>query len=273
MTRSVPKCRHIRNAPKCLQKTGDYPLSLWDNRLHTSIAVEIVSPGSSRATIGARPKRAADRAPAHGRTPPRRRRRDGGITLLMPKGTSATELQPLDQNRIDYFIRPDLSESQFDAMLHERAEEEAVQIIEQALADYGASERASGRPTYDTVYGSVVNKSTGCHDVAGQPADGVQISRGGSIFVSPSGGGSVGVSVSLPGEVGGVSVSIPKARRSLSVTGYTVNISGSGFYKATTNEPTRFSLTSSMRQGTGCAKSTQRMPATCSTTWRSTGAK
>lgn len=153
----------------------------------------------------------------------------------MPKGTSATEPQPLDQNRIDYFIRPDLSESQFDAMLHERAEEEAVQIIEQALADYGASERPSGRPTYDTAYGSVVNKSTGCHDVAGQPAGGVQISRGGSIFVSPSGGGSVGVSVSLPGGVGSVSVSIPKARRSLSVTGHAVNISGSGFYKATAN--------------------------------------
>lgn len=32
-----------------------------------------------------------------------------------------------------------------------------------------------------------------------------------------------------------MSVSIPKARRSLSVTGYAVNISGSGFYKATAN--------------------------------------
>lgn len=96
-------------------------------------------------------------------------------------------------------------------------------------------ERAGGRPTYDTVYGSVVNKSTECHDVAGQPAGGVQISRGGSIFVSPSGGGSAGVSVSLPGGVGSVGVSIPKARRSLSVTGYAVNISGSGFYKATAN--------------------------------------
>lgn len=42
-------------------------------RLRTSITVEIVSPGPSRATIEARPERAADRAPAHGRTslPPR----------------------------------------------------------------------------------------------------------------------------------------------------------------------------------------------------------
>lgn len=43
------------------------------SRVRTSITVEIVSPGPSRATIEARPERAADRAPAHGRTslPPR----------------------------------------------------------------------------------------------------------------------------------------------------------------------------------------------------------
>ena len=46
---------------------------LQHSRLRTSITVEIVSPGPSRATIEARPERAADRAPAHGRTslPPR----------------------------------------------------------------------------------------------------------------------------------------------------------------------------------------------------------
>ena len=43
------------------------------SQTRTSITVEIVSPGPSRATIEARPERAADRAPAHGRTslPPR----------------------------------------------------------------------------------------------------------------------------------------------------------------------------------------------------------
>lgn len=48
-------------------------VSLLNSRLRTSITVEIVSPGPSRATIEARPGRAADRAPAHGRTslPPR----------------------------------------------------------------------------------------------------------------------------------------------------------------------------------------------------------
>ena len=47
--------------------------SCLTSRLRTSITVEIVSPGPSRATIEARPERAADRAPAHGRTslPPR----------------------------------------------------------------------------------------------------------------------------------------------------------------------------------------------------------
>lgn len=106
----------------------------------------------------------------------------GGISLLMPKGVLAAEFQTLDQNRIDYFVRPDLTENQFDAMLRERAEEEAAQIIEQALAGYDGDARAGGRPTYDTVYGSVVNKSTGWHDVAGQPAGGVQISGGGITF-------------------------------------------------------------------------------------------
>lgn len=43
------------------------------SQTRTSITVEIVSPGPSRATIEARPERAADRAPAHGRMslPPR----------------------------------------------------------------------------------------------------------------------------------------------------------------------------------------------------------
>ena len=114
----------------------------------------------------------------------------GGISLLVPKGALAAESETLDQNLIDHFVRPDLTENQFDAMLRERAEEEAAQIIEQALAGYDGDTRAGGRPTYDTVYGSVANKSTGWHDVAGQPPGGVQISGGGSIFVSPSGGGS-----------------------------------------------------------------------------------
>ena len=49
-------------------KPRDYPRSFLTSHLRTSITVEIVSPGPSRATIEARPERAADRAPAHGRT-------------------------------------------------------------------------------------------------------------------------------------------------------------------------------------------------------------
>lgn len=159
----------------------------------------------------------------------------GGMSLLMPRDLIAQELSSPRTDQIDYVARPDLNESQFDIMLRERAESEATAIIERALAKDNRSARAGGRPTYDTVYGSVVNKSTGWHDVAGQPDGGVQISGGGSIFVSPSGGGAVSVSVSLPGGVGSIGVSVPKAKRSLNVTGYAVNISGSGFYKATAN--------------------------------------
>lgn len=159
----------------------------------------------------------------------------GGISLLLPKEVLAANISFSDQNQIEYFVRPDLSESQFDALLREQAEAEAAEIIKQALASYETGERANGRPTYDTVYGSVVNKSTGWHDVAGQPPGGVNISGGGAIFVSPSGGGSVSVSVSLPGGVGSIGISIPKARHSVSATAYAINISGSGFYKAEAN--------------------------------------
>lgn len=159
----------------------------------------------------------------------------GGISLLIPNRLLALEIPRSEQEQIDYLVRPDLTESEFEILLRKRAETEAAQIIEQALKSSGDSVRASGRPSYDTVYGSVKNKSTGRHDVAGQPAGGVQIAGGGSIFVSPSGGGSVSVSVPLPGGLGNLNVSIPKAKRSLSVTGYAVNISGSGFYKATAN--------------------------------------
>ena len=62
-----------RFEPTHRPKPGDYPRSFLTSHLRTSITVEIVSLGLSRATIEARPERAADRAPAHGRTslPPR----------------------------------------------------------------------------------------------------------------------------------------------------------------------------------------------------------
>lgn len=69
---SVPTGRLKKRAacPKIRRRQRVSPAT---SRLRTSITVEIVSPGPSRATIEARPERAADRAPAHGRTslPPR----------------------------------------------------------------------------------------------------------------------------------------------------------------------------------------------------------
>ena len=53
----------------CSSASSRWERSCLTSHVRTSITVEIVSPGPSRATIEARPERAADRAPAHGRTP------------------------------------------------------------------------------------------------------------------------------------------------------------------------------------------------------------
>lgn len=158
----------------------------------------------------------------------------GGASLILPKDVLAMDNKEIASSSINYLARPDLSETEFDILLRKQAEEEAAQIIAQALENPDAVTRAGGRPTYSTVYGRAVMKSTGRHDIAGQPPGGIQISSG-SVFVQPSGGGSVGFSVALPGGLGSISVSVPKARRSLGVTGYSIDISGSGFYKITAN--------------------------------------
>lgn len=71
-----------------------------------------------------------------------------------------------------------------------------------------------------------------------------------------------------------MSVSIPKAKRSPSVTGYAANISGSGFCKATANVTHKIQpyVVYGTKDG-GCAKSAQRWPPTRSTAWRSTSGK
>lgn len=66
-----PDCRNrgiARTAPAFGNRHIRHGASPTATHLSTSITVEIVSPGPSRATIEARPERAADRAPAHGRT-------------------------------------------------------------------------------------------------------------------------------------------------------------------------------------------------------------
>lgn len=159
----------------------------------------------------------------------------GGMYLLIPKRVFAEEISSAEQGQVMCSAYPDLTESEFDSLLRERAEAETAKIIDQALAGPEAAVRANGRPTYDTVYGATTYKSSGWHDIAGQPPGGVQIAGEGYIFVSPSGGGSITVSVALPGGLGSVGVSIPKAKRSLGVTAYSIKISGSSFYKVTAN--------------------------------------
>ena len=159
----------------------------------------------------------------------------GCSSLILPTRANALGVESYALDSAPRLVYPDLNDEQVDELVHLKAEAEANRIISQAQASANNGIRASSRPTYSTVYGSVVTKSTGWHDIAGQPSGGIQIKSGGAIYVQPSGGGSVSVSVSLPGGVGSISVSIAKAKRSLTATGYLVNISGSGYYKARAN--------------------------------------
>lgn len=81
------------------------------------------------------------------------------------------------------------------------------------------------------------------------------------------------MSVSLPGGVGSVSVSIPKARRSLSVTGYAVNISGSGFNKATANVTHKIQPHVVYETRNGVRRAYAETAPTRSTAWLSASAK
>lgn len=159
----------------------------------------------------------------------------GGTYLLAPIKLYAQDSTHQKSEEVEYFFDPDLTDEDYERLLLEQSELEAEKIIKEATENRGISPRANGRPTYTTVYGRLVTKETGWHDIAGQPPGGVQIAGSGTIHVARTGGGSVGVSVSLPGGLGGLSVSLPLSRQSFFVTGYSVNISGNGFYKATAN--------------------------------------
>ena len=157
----------------------------------------------------------------------------GGLSLITPNGAFA---DGRDSETVEFLAFPDLSESDVEAIVRQRAEQEAALIIEEAMSSDGVEPYATrGRPSYSTVYGSVQTKASGWHDVAGQPPGCVHIDGGGSINVQPSGGGSVSVSVPLPNGLGSIGVSIPLAKRNLSATGYSIHIDGAGFWKATAN--------------------------------------
>lgn len=157
----------------------------------------------------------------------------GGLSLISPCAVNAAVN---GEEVAEFFAFPELNESDVEAIARQRAEEEAAHIIEEAMSsDCMTLYATRGRPSYSTVYGTVQTKATGWHDVAGQGPGGVHIDGGGDIHVQPSGGGSVSVSVPLPHGLGNVGVSIPMAKRGISVTGYSVHIDGAGFWKATAN--------------------------------------
>ena len=94
----------------------------------------------------------------------------GGLSLITPNGAFA---DGCDSETVEFLAFPDLSESDVEAIVRQRAEQEAALIIEEAMSSDGVEPYATrGRPSYSTVYGSVQTKASGWHDVAGQPPGG-----------------------------------------------------------------------------------------------------
>lgn len=156
------------------------------------------------------------------------------VGLVVPS-ISFGDVHPVVQS-VDGVVvsEPVYTDEEIDAILRTTAEQEAERLIEAAKAEKNIE--TCGRTTYSTVYGSKVYRLSGKHDVAGQLAGGVKFQSGGTVSVSRTGGGSLGASVSLPGGVGSISVSIPLCRYSRTVTEYQVKIPGGAYYKVTAAE-------------------------------------
>lgn len=91
----------------------------------------------------------------------------GGLSLITPNGAFA---DGYNSETVEFLAFPDLSESDVEAIVRQRAEQEAALIIEEAMSSDDVELYATrGRPSYSTVYGSVQTKASGWHDVAGQP--------------------------------------------------------------------------------------------------------
>lgn len=100
----------------------------------------------------------------------------GGLSLITPNGAFA---DGYNSETVEFLAFPDLSESDVEAIVRQRAEQEAALIIEEAMSSDGVEPYATrGRPSYSTVYGSVQTKASGWHDVAGQPPGGRSHRRG-----------------------------------------------------------------------------------------------
>lgn len=158
-----------------------------------------------------------------------------GVAGLIVPSLSFGDVLPTVQS-VDGVVAlgPVYTDEEIDTILHAIAEQEVERLIEAAKAEKNIE--TYGRTTYSTVYGPKVYRSSGKHVVAGQLAGGVKFQSGGSVSVSRTGGGSLGASVSLPGGVGSISVSIPLCRYSRTVTEYQVKIPGGAYYKVTAAE-------------------------------------
>lgn len=159
-----------------------------------------------------------------------------GASALLPKTADADDIANLfhlaDDGATAFAM---LSEQEQEHFLLEKAHIEAQEIIDAAVDSLPAF-HGRGRPKYWTKYGTTQKKTVSRRDVAGQPLGGINIGPGGYAHVSASGGGSVSVSVALPGGVGSIGVSIPLPRRALYATAYGVKIpAGKGYYKVTTS--------------------------------------
>ncbi|QWT17300.1 hypothetical protein KPC83_05515 [Collinsella sp. zg1085] len=141
-----------------------------------------------------------------------------GASLFVPPVAFGDELFSSQRTRIAANFRNPLGKNKLESFLRSKAEIEAMQIIQEAENKLVDQLYPAGRPKYFTEYGKTVYKTSGWKDTAGQPPGGVRLQGGGSVFFFTSGGGSISVSVSLPGNLGGVSVSIPFAHTASHVT-------------------------------------------------------
>lgn len=163
-----------------------------------------------------------------------------GSRLLLPSIANADSidfdrLPATSSEPITFRAQPMLTDQEFDNLLKKHAEREAKEVIQDAMADTRAITAAGGRPRYETVYGKVQTKRTGWRNLPGIPPGGVKINGGGQVYVTQSGGGSITFSVSLPGGVGSIGVSVPLASRKWSAAGYSIRLPGNGYYKVRVN--------------------------------------
>lgn len=156
-------------------------------------------------------------------------------SLVLPSLALAEEL-PVgisnSQNALIVLADPGMTAKEISDLHDLRLEEEVSQIIADAMAnDERLGLAASSRPTYTTKYGSKVEKWTPWKTVPGQPDKGTQIQGSGSIFVAPSGGGTVSCSWSFGTPYGTLGISYTLGKR-IEAGGYCINVSGTGFYLA-----------------------------------------